>query len=98
MLIFSQVPWQRPERIGMPQQLADIGWSHAHFVHPGGGGSSRPMGSNASHHIGLIDSSQLAKEWDHAHIEELLPHQLIAVLEKVVCWLSCLAIKQCLLV
>ncbi len=82
----------------MPQKFADIGWSHPHFVHPGRCGSACSMRGDAPYYIGLADSGELTQQWDHAHIEEMLAHQFLAVLEEVVRWLSCLSINQRLLV
>src|SRR5258708_7714830 len=98
MLIFSQVPRQRPEGASMPQQFANIRWSHAHFVHPGRGGGACSMGSNASYYVRLADSGQLAQEGDHTLIEEVSSHEFVAILEEIVGGLAGLAINQRLLI
>src|SRR5258708_33500111 len=62
MFVFAQIPGQGSQRIGVPQQTANIRGSHTHFAPPGGGGGAWPMGGNKPHPIGLTDSWNLAKQ------------------------------------
>src|SRR5260221_14720235 len=94
MLVFSQVPRQRPERIGMSQELADIGWSHPHFVHPGRRGSACPVRGDASDYVSLADSGQLAQEWNYTLIEEVSSHEFVGILEEIACRLTGIANNQ----
>src|SRR6266568_6235226 len=93
MFVFAQIPGQGSQRIGVPQQPANIRGSHAHFAHPGGGGGACAMGGNTAHHIGLTDSCNLAEQWDRAAVEKFLYHELIAVLEQILRRLVCFAIR-----
>src|SRR5260370_26529878 len=60
-----------------------MGWSHPHFVHPGGRSSACPMRGNPPNDIRLAHTGQLAQERDHTAIEKFLPHQVVAILEEI---------------
>src|SRR6266699_4823929 len=56
------------------------------------------MRGDASHDVCLADSGQPAQEGDYTLIEEVSPHQFVAILEEILGGLAGLAIGQCLLV
>src|SRR5258708_17923591 len=56
------------------------------------------MRGDASHHVGLTDSSQLAQKRDHTLIQEVSSHQFIAILAEIVGGLAGFAIHQRLLI
>src|SRR5260370_31620602 len=60
-----------------------MGWSHRHFVHPGGRSSGCPRRGNPPNDIRLAHTGQLAQERDHTAIEKFLPHQVVAILEEI---------------